>query len=125
MFAETIVFPQAREYTKRTTIITFYMEENTMDKFIPIDKQSKKMQKEFYAKQRGTWGTFNPVTRTVPNGKAYNRNKLKQEDRRSGRLSYGKQDSLPLFVWLSIEVACENCPTSDSLYLHLLLDTTV
>ena len=98
MFAETIVFPQAREYTKRTTIITFYMEENTMDKFIPIDKQSKKKQKEFYAKQ---------------------------EDRRSGRLSYGKQDSLPLFVWLSIEVACENCPTSDSLYLHLLLDTTV
>ena len=69
MFAETIVFPQAREYTKRTIIITFYMEENTMDKFIPIDKQSKKKQKEFYAKQRGTWGTFNPVTRTVPNGK--------------------------------------------------------
>ncbi len=68
-----------------------------MDKFIPIDKQSKKKQKEFYAKQRGTWGTFNPVTRTVPNGKAYNRNKLKQEDRRSGRLSYGKQDGLPLF----------------------------
>ena len=118
MFVETIVFPQAREYTKRTTIIIFYMEENTMDKFIPIDKQSKKKQKEFYAKQRGTWGTFNPVTRTVPNGKAYNRNKLKQEDRR-------KQDSLPLFVWLSIEVACENCPTLDSLYLHLLLDTTV
>ena len=54
MFAETIVFPQAREYTKRTIIITFYMEENTMDKFIPIDKQSKKKQKEFYAKQRGT-----------------------------------------------------------------------
>ena len=95
MFAETIVFPQVREYTKRTTIIIFYMEENTMDKFIPIDKQSKKKQKEFYAK------------------------------RRSGRLSYGKQDSLPLFVWLSIEVACENCPTSDSFYLHLLLDTTV
>ena len=89
-----------------------------MDKFIPIDKQSKKKQKEFYAKQRGTWGTFNPVTRTVPNGKAYNRNKLKQEDRRSGRLSYGKQDSLPLFVWLSIEVACENCPTSYFLTLQ-------
>ena len=52
MFVETIVFPQAREYTKRTAIITFYMEENTMDKFIPIDKQSKKKQKEFYAKQR-------------------------------------------------------------------------
>ena len=46
MFAETIVFPQARDYTKRTIIITFYMEENTMDKFIPIDKQSKKKQKE-------------------------------------------------------------------------------
>ena len=49
MFAETIVFPQTREYTKRTIIIIFYMEENTMDKFIPIDKQSKKKQKEFWS----------------------------------------------------------------------------
>ncbi len=96
-----------------------------MDKFIPIDKQSKKKQKEFYAKQRGTWGTFNPVTRTVPNGKAYNRNKLKTGRSQKRQIILWKQDSLPLFVWLSIEVACENCPTSDSLYLHLLLDTTV
>ena len=41
MFAETIVFPQVREYTKRTTIIIFYMEENTMDKtiFVLLDFQ--------------------------------------------------------------------------------------
>ena len=58
-----------------------------MDKFIPIDKQSKKKQKEFYAKQRGTWGTFNPVTRTVPNGKAYNRKKDKEKLRKIDCLS--------------------------------------
>ena len=54
-----------------------------MDKFVPIGKQSKKNQKEFNAKQRKTWGEFSPVTRTVPNGKAYNRKKLKNSERRS------------------------------------------
>ena len=55
-----------------------------MDKFVPIGKQSKKKQKEFNVKQRKTWGDFKPVTRTVPNGKAYNRKKLKDSERRSG-----------------------------------------
>lgn len=54
-----------------------------MDKFVPIGKQSKKKQKEFNAKQRKTWGDFSPITRTVPNGKAYNRKKLKSSDRRN------------------------------------------
>lgn len=53
-----------------------------MDKFVPIGKQSKKKQKEFNTKQRKTWGAFSPVTRTVPSGKAYNRKKLKDSDRR-------------------------------------------
>ena len=52
-----------------------------MDKYVPIGKQSKKKQKEFNAKQRKTWGEFRPVTRTVPSGKAYNRKKLKADDR--------------------------------------------
>ncbi len=56
-----------------------------MDRFVPIGKQSKKKQKEFNAKQRKTWGEFSPVTRTVPNGKAYNRKKLKAEERRNSR----------------------------------------
>jgi len=45
---------------------------------VPLSKLSKKRQKEFYAKQRKDWGCFNPVTRVVPNGKAYNRKKSKQ-----------------------------------------------
>ena len=44
-------------------------------------KQSKKAQKEQYAKQRGSWYGISPVTRTVPNGKAYDRNRVKREDR--------------------------------------------
>ena len=60
-----------------------------MEKFIPINKKSKKAQKEYYAKKRNTWGELNPMTRTMPNGKGYNRKKLKQEDRRNGRLSHG------------------------------------
>lgn len=55
-----------------------------MDKFIPINKKSKKARKEYYVKKRNTWGEFNPMTRTMPNGKGYNRKKMKQEDRRNG-----------------------------------------
>lgn len=48
---------------------------------IPLKKQSKKAQKEQHAKQRGSWYGISPVTRTVPNGKAYDRNRVKRKDR--------------------------------------------
>ena len=53
-----------------------------MAQFVPLHKQSKKAQKEHHAKQRGSWYGLSPVTRTRPSGKAYDRNKAKQ-DRRS------------------------------------------
>ena len=68
-----------------------------MDKYVPLNKRSKKAQKEYHKQQRATWN-MNPVTRTVPNGKGYNRNKMKQEDRRSGRMSRN-QDNLPLLYF--------------------------
>ena len=52
-----------------------------MKQFIPLHKQSKKAQKEHHAKQRGSWNGISPVTRTVPSGKAYDRNRVKREDR--------------------------------------------
>ena len=54
--------------------------EKAMDKFIPVSKMTKKQQKEYYSKHRNTWNGLNPVTRTVPNGKGYNRNKQKQTE---------------------------------------------
>ena len=44
-----------------------------MEKFIPYEKLSKKKQRELIAMKRGTWGSFNPVTRKPANPKAYNR----------------------------------------------------
>ena len=55
-----------------------------MKQYVTIDKRSKKAQKEDYAKQRQTWGELNPVTRSVPSGKVYNRKNDKQERRRIG-----------------------------------------
>ena len=52
-----------------------------MKQMIPLKKQSKKAQKEQHAKQRGSWYGISPVTRTVPNGKAYDRNRVKRGDR--------------------------------------------
>ena len=45
------------------------------DKFIPINKQSKRNRKKFHASRRRTWGSINPVTKKPPNPKAYNRRK--------------------------------------------------
>lgn len=56
-----------------------------MDRFVPLDKKSKKEQKKFHARQRKTWEGISPVTRTVPNGKAYNRKKQKADERRKSR----------------------------------------
>lgn len=56
-----------------------------MKQYVTIDKRSKKAQKEYYSKLRGTWGELNPVTRSVPSGKTYNRNKDKQKNRKIGR----------------------------------------
>ncbi len=49
-----------------------------MRKVIPLEKMSKKKQKEYHAKQRGSWYGLSPVTRIVPSGKAYDRNRMKQ-----------------------------------------------
>ena len=56
-----------------------------MKPYVTIDKRSKKARKEYYSKLRGTWGELNPVTRSVPSGKTYNRKKDKQKNRRIGR----------------------------------------
>ena len=56
-----------------------------MDKYIPLSKKSKKEQRKAHALQRRTWDGLNPATRTVPNGKAYNRKKLKQKDFKDSR----------------------------------------
>ena len=53
-----------------------------MNKFVTVDKRSKKAQKEYYSQRRHTWGELNPVTRSVPSGKTYNR---KKEKKRAGR----------------------------------------
>lgn len=61
-----------------------------MKQYVPIDKRSKKAQKDYYSKQRHTWGELNPVTRSVPSRKVYNRNK---EKRRIGVESRNRFDT--------------------------------
>ena len=50
---------------------------------VSLNKQSKKAQREYFSKRRRTWGALNPVTRSVPSGKTYNRKKVKQDMRRT------------------------------------------
>ena len=57
-------------------------------KYVPIEKQSKQKQKEFYSMQRKEWGSLNPVTRKVPNLKTYDRKKSKRRYRYEPSLGF-------------------------------------
>lgn len=39
------------------------------EKFIPLEKQSKRAQRTYYAEKRVGWGEVAPVTRVIPNKK--------------------------------------------------------
>ncbi len=49
------------------------------DKFVPLEKMSKKNRREFYSKQRRDWNGLNPVTRTAVKPKKYSRARQKAE----------------------------------------------
>lgn len=48
-------------------------------KYIPLNKRTKKAQKEYHAKQRLDWNGINPATRVFPDGKTFDRNRIKAE----------------------------------------------
>ena len=52
-------------------------------KWTPLEKQNKKSRRNFYAAKRGSWNGISPATRTVQSGKIYDRNRMKQADRRT------------------------------------------
>ena len=52
---------------------------------VPLNKRSKKAQKEYHAKQRGSWYGVDPITRIVSSGKIYDRNRVKRENRGTWR----------------------------------------
>lgn len=52
-------------------------------KSVPLKKQSKKAQQEFFSQQRGSWNGIKPATRIVESRKVYDRNRIRQEDRRA------------------------------------------
>lgn len=49
------------------------------DKFVPLEKMSKKGRREFYSRKRKDWKGLNPVTRTADESKKYNRARQKAE----------------------------------------------
>ncbi len=56
-----------------------------MTKNVPLKKMSKKEQRAFYLRQRGSWNGIHPVSRTVPSGKAYHRAEANAEARSIAR----------------------------------------
>lgn len=70
-----------------------------MKKYVSLDKCSKKAKKEYYAGFRRTWDGVNPVTRTMPNGKAYNRKKDKEKLRKIDCVS--EMDIPSIFVFMN------------------------
>lgn len=54
-----------------------------MEKFVPYGKMSKKRQREIDRAKRNSWGNVNPATKSVKSAKAYDRKKLRSQDRKS------------------------------------------
>lgn len=50
-------------------------------KYIPLEKQSKRVRKAHHDKQRSSWNGVVPVTRLIPNKRAYDRSRSKRADR--------------------------------------------
>lgn len=78
-----------------------------MKKYVSLNKRSKKAQREYHAKQRRTWGELNPVTRSVPSGKVYNRKKEKQKIGRE--FKNGFDADLLLCYFLTLRKNIEYC----------------
>ena len=57
------------------------------EKFIPLEKRSKKEQKEYHKKSRRDWGILSPITRKTKNKKAYDRNREKREREQFTRIT--------------------------------------
>ena len=47
-------------------------------KLIPLNKQSKKEQKKYYARSRRDWNGLKPPTREVKSKKVYDRKKMRK-----------------------------------------------
>ena len=54
-----------------------------MTNTVPLKKQSKRAQKKFHDRKRGSWYGISPVTRSVPSGRIYDRKRMKREDRQA------------------------------------------
>ena len=68
------------------------------NKYVPLDKQSKRKRKEYYAAQRRDWGDVNPITRMTPNLKAYNRKKSGQRYEHSKRQIGSFQQQMKSYI---------------------------
>lgn len=53
-------------------------ENKKMKKIVPIKKMSKKVQKEYYSRKRGSWNGVVPTTKIVKSKKVYDRKKFKK-----------------------------------------------
>ena len=54
-----------------------------MEKMIPLAKQSKASQRNYHLARRGSWNGVSPITRIAQSKTAYDRNRIKKEDRRA------------------------------------------
>lgn len=57
-------------------------------KYVPLSKQTKRAQKAHFRKQRGSWNGMLPVTRVIPNKKAYIRSRARQSDKSLSAAEY-------------------------------------
>lgn len=78
-----------------------------MERYIPVDKLSKKQKKAYYAAKRSSWNGVNPVSRQVPSKKIYNRKQAKH---------WREEDALP--VLFSLDKEYKECAVRSEIENH-------
>ena len=86
-----------------------------MDRFVPLNKKSKKEQKKYHAGKRLSW-EINPVTRTVPNGRGYDRKKMKQADIKNSRNFNTERPAV--FYIRAVLCFANSVPVTDHAYMN-------
>lgn len=71
-------------------------------KYVPLEKRSKRQQKEYHSEQRKDWGNLNPVTRKNKNLKAHQSAVWAGSRDRKKTGQWSKYEPFPVFCWVVI-----------------------
>lgn len=73
-----------------------------MEKYIALNKRSKKQQKEYYSSRRGSWDGVKPYTRVFAEEGKFNKAQRSRDKAKLRKCDAGDAQGRPLFDWFHV-----------------------